>query len=65
MILILKGGGGGSILEVLGLIGVLLKMVALILNFHMGVAIAFNNMLHSFRYGHGMGTASLEAKILW
>ena len=35
-----------------------------VINFWIGAAVQFNNVLHGFREGQGMVTASLEAKLL-
>ena len=35
-----------------------------VINFWIGAAVQFNDVLHGFREGQGTGTASLEAKLL-
>ena len=40
------------------------KVVTVILNCRFTASITIHNILHGFRAGRGMGTASLEAKML-
>ena len=40
------------------------KVVTVILNCRFTASITFHNILHGFQAGRGMGTASLEAKML-
>ena len=61
MVLLLEGGGdyyGIGILEVVW------KAVTVILNFCFATSITYHDSLHGFRSGRGMGTASLEVKML-
>ena len=46
------------------LVEVLWKMVMVILNHHLGASIALHDVLHGLWVRHGMGTASLKAKII-
>ena len=55
---------GGRNFQLIGLVEVLLKAVMVILNFRLGAAINLHDVLHGFQYGSGMGSASLEAKLL-
>ena len=48
----------------IGLVEVMWKVVAVILNRRFTASIAYHNFLHGFRAGHGTGTATLEAKLL-
>ena len=48
----------------IGLIEVLWKAVARLLNRRITAAISYYDALHRFRSGRGMGTAALEAKML-
>ena len=47
-----------------GLVEVVWKVVAVILNLRVTSYISFHNVLHGFQAGRGMGTATLEAKLL-
>ena len=61
MVLIPKGGNfyGG-----IGLMEVMWKVVAEILNRRLTASINFHDFIHGFREGCGTGTATLEAKLL-
>ena len=48
----------------IGLVEVMWKVVAEILNRRLTASIAFHDLLHFFREGRGTGTATLEAKLL-
>ena len=48
----------------IGIVEVMCKTVVVVLNCCLGVAIDLHNILHGFRSGSGMETASLEAKLL-
>ena len=48
----------------IGLVEVMWKVVAEILNFRLTASITFNNFIHGFRAGRSTGTATLEAKLL-
>ena len=48
----------------IGLVEVIWKVVAMILNYRLTASITFHNFLHGFQAGHGTGTATLEAKML-
>ena len=48
----------------IGLVEVMWKVVAAILNRRFTASITYHNFLHGFRAGHGTGTATLEAKLL-
>ena len=48
----------------IGLVEVMWKVVAVILNRRLTSSITFHNVLHGFRAGRGTGTATLEAKLL-
>ena len=61
LVLIPKGGGD---FYIIGLVEVLCKTVAAILNCHLGAAINLHNMLHGFWDDLGTGTAYLEVKLL-
>ena len=50
--------------RVIGLVEVMWKAVAAILNRRLIASITFHDFLHGFRAGCGTGTASLEAKLL-
>ena len=58
--LIPKGGGA---FRGVGLVEVLWKVVAIIIDRRMGV-IEFHDVIHGFRVRRGTGTASIEAKLL-
>ena len=49
----------------IGLMEVIWKVVAEILNRRLTASITFHNFLHIFWAGCGTGTATLEAKLLW
>ena len=63
MALTLKLKGGGEY-RVIGLVDVVWKMVTVIINHYLIMAIQFHGVLNEFWAGHGTGTASLEAKLL-
>ena len=46
------------------LVEVLWKVVTAILNLRLTASITFHDLLHGFREGCGMGTSTLEAKLL-
>ena len=48
----------------IGLVEVMWKLVAAILNFRLTASINFHDFLHEFRAGCGTGNATLEAKML-
>ena len=48
----------------IGLVEVMWKVVATILNRHLTASITFHDFLHGFRAGRGTGTATLESKLL-
>ena len=48
----------------IGLVEVMWKVVAVILNCRLTSSITFHDVLHGFRAGRGTGTATLEAKLL-
>ena len=48
----------------IGLVEVMWKVVAVILNCRLTSSITFHDVLHGFREGRGTGTATLEAKLL-
>ena len=48
----------------IGLVEVMWKVMAAILNFWLASSITFHNFLHGFRASRGRGTATLEAKLL-
>ena len=48
----------------IGLVEVMWKVVAEILNRRLTASITFHNFLHGFRAGRGTGTTTLEAKLL-
>ena len=50
--------------RVIGLVEVMWKVVAEILNHRLTSTITFHNFFHGFRVGRGTGTATLEAKLL-
>ena len=55
---------GGDNYHGIGLMEVMWKVVAAILNLRLTSSITFNGFLHGFRAGRGTGTATLEAKLL-
>ena len=61
VVLIPKGKGD---YRGIGLVEVMWKVVAVILNRHLTSSITFHNVLHGFRAGRGTGTVTLEAKLL-
>ena len=61
VVLILKGKGD---YRGIGLVEVMWKVVAVILNRRLTSSITFHGVLHGFRAGRGTGTATLEAKLL-
>ena len=61
VVLIPKGKGD---YRGIGLVEVMWKVVAVILNRRLTSSITFHDVLHGFRAGRGMGTATLEAKLL-
>ena len=48
----------------IGLVEVMQKVVAAILNRRFTASITYHNLLHGFRSGRGTGTATLETKLL-
>ena len=48
----------------IGLVEVMWKVVADILNRWLTASITFHDFLHGFRAGHGIGTSTLESKLL-
>ena len=48
----------------IGLVEVMWKVVAEILNHRITASITYHDLLHDFRVGHGTGTSTLEAKLL-
>ena len=48
----------------IGLVEVMWKLVAEILNRRFTASITYHDFLHGFRVGHGTGTTTLEAKLL-
>ena len=48
----------------IGLVEVMWKVVAEILNCRLTASITFHNFIHGFRAGFSTGTATLEAKLL-
>ena len=61
MVLIAKGG---KEYRIIGLVEVMWKVVAKILNFQLTSSITFHDFLHKFRAGRVTGNATLEAKLL-
>ena len=61
VVLILKGKGD---YRGIGLVEVMWKVMAVILNCRLTSSITFHDVLHGFRAGRGTGTATLEAKLL-
>ena len=61
VVLISKGKGG---YRGIGLVEVMWKVVAVILNRRFTYSVTFHDVLHGFRAGRGTGTATLEAKLL-
>ena len=48
----------------IGLVEVVWKVVAAIINHRFTFSITYHDVLHGFRAGRGTGTAALEAKLL-
>ena len=61
MVLIPKGKGD---YRGIGLVEVMWKVVAVILNRRLTSSITFHDVLHEFQAGRGTGTATLEANLL-
>ena len=61
VVLIPKGKGD---YRGIGLVEMMWKVVAVILNRRLTSSITFHDVLHGFRAGRGKGTATLEAKLL-
>ena len=61
VVLIPKGKGD---YRGIGLVEVMWKVVAVILNRRLTSSITFHDVLHGFRAGRGTGNATLEAKLL-
>ena len=61
VVLIPKGKGS---YRGIGLVEVMWKIVAVILNYRLTSSITFHDVLHGFRAGRGTGTATLKAKLL-
>ena len=61
VVLIPKGKGDS---RGIGLVEVMWKVVAVILNRRFTSSITFHDVLHGFRAGRGTGTATLEAKLI-
>ena len=61
VVLILKGGGD---YRGIGLVEMVWKAVAVILNRRFTASITYHDSLHGFRAVRGMGTATLEVKII-
>ena len=61
VVLILKGG---QEYRGIGLVEVMWKVVAAILNRRLTASITYHDFLHGFRAGRGTGTATLKAKLL-
>ena len=61
VVLIKKGGG---YYQGIGLIEVILKAVAVILNRHFTAAITYHDLLHGFWVGCGTGTATLKLNMI-
>ena len=61
MVLILKGEGD---YRGIGLVELVCKVVAAVLNCRLIASITYHNFLHGFRAGHEIGTTALEAKLL-
>ena len=55
---------GGCYYQCIGIVEVMWKAVAVILNHHFTVAITYHDSLHGFRAGCGTGTDTLDVKIL-
>ena len=61
VVLILKGGGNH---HGIGLLEVVCKAVAVVLNCRFAASITYHDSLHGFREVRGTGTATLEVKLL-
>ena len=61
MVLIPKGEGG---YRGIGLVEVMWKAVAVILNRRFTASITYHDYLHGFQAGCGTGTTTIEAKLL-
>ena len=61
MVLILKGKGE---YRGIGLVEMMWKFVAVILNRRLTSSITFHDVLHGFQAGRGTGTTTLEAKLI-
>ena len=48
----------------IGLMEVMWKVVAAILNLQLTASITYHNFIHRFRAGRGKGTVTLEAKLI-
>ena len=48
----------------IGIVEVMWKVVAAILNRRLAASITYHDFLHGFRVGFGTGNATLEAKLL-
>ena len=48
----------------IGLVELMWKVVAAIINCRFTASITYHDFLHGFRAGHGTGTTTLEAKLL-
>ena len=55
---------GGKYYRGIGLVEVMWKVVAEILNRRLTASITFHDLLHGFRAGCGTGNATFEAKLL-
>ena len=64
----MAGGGsdpqGGNYNRSIGLVEVMRKLVAEILNLRLTAPIAFHDFFHGFWAGRGTGTATLDSKLL-
>ena len=60
MALVLKGEGG---YRDIGLVEVLWKVYAVVINCRLKRSVVIHNSLHGFRTGRGTGTATLEANM--
>ena len=60
-VLLLKGGGD---YHGIGLVEVIWKVVAIIIDRLLAESIEFHDVVHGFRESMGMGEATLEAKLL-
>ena len=61
MVLVPKGKGDNCII---GLVEVVWKVVAAIINCQLIASTTYHNFLHVFWAGHGTGTVTLDAKLL-